>query len=78
MGVLGYLIDVSRPVNREGSYQSETKFIQSSRTKSESLLNAQSIFEDSKHFGKLKLNVELTTSFVTTTELRIEMAIVER
>ena len=44
-------LDVLRPVNREGSYQGETKCIPTTSQSSDSLLNTYSTGEDLEKFG---------------------------
>ena len=48
------ILDVLHPVNREGSYQGETKCIPT--TSSDSLFNTHSTVEDWRNLGKMKLN----------------------
>ena len=45
-----------RPVNREGSYQGETKRIPTTSNNSDSLLNTQYTVGDWRNLGEMKLN----------------------
>ena len=50
------MLDVLRPVNREGSHHGETKCIPTTTTYSKSQLNTQSTVEYWRNSGKMKLN----------------------
>ena len=48
----GWILGDLRPVNREGSYQGETKRIPTTSANADSLLNTHSTVEDWKNTGK--------------------------
>ena len=50
------ILDDLRPVNREGSYQGETKSIPITSIHFDSLLNTHSTVEGWRNVGKMKLN----------------------